>query len=132
MDNRIEELKKEILTLKKHISGLISNIDRELDQAGYGKLVDNQDELIQRQEELEEKHRVIRELEADFDKQLAMIDSVIASLEDEVDTVELYTFKSEKIEKLKKDIEENQNKREKLLQSIEEKIKQLTEEVNKR
>ena len=121
MASREEQLREEILKLKKYISSEISTIDRILDQMGYGRSIDNQEELIQKQELLEQQHLELRSLDSDIEKS-EQLGRQIISLEDKIDNIQLYTYKSAKLEALKQEIETLTEERQAVLDAIEKKI----------
>ena len=131
MNSKEEQLKEQLLAIKRTISSKIASIDRILDQMGYGKELDNQEELVSKQEQLSDDHRIAREIDDDISKSEGILKR-IDSLEDSIDTIQLYTFQSARIEALKKEIEESTLEREKLLVSIGERIEKLKETVNQR
>ena len=122
MVNKEVLLKAEILEWKKYIAGEISTIDRLFDQMGYGRTPDDLDELNEKQELLEKKHKELRDMEAQLEES-AKLHYQIDTLEDKIDTIQLTTFKSEKIEELKEEIEQLTQQRVSLLEEIEKKIK---------
>lgn len=122
MANKEVLLKAEILEWKKYIASEISTIDKLFDQMGYGRTPDDLDELNEKQEYLEQKHKELRDLETQLEESARLYFS-INTLEDKVDTLQLITFKSEEIDKLNEEIQQLTLEREKILKEIETKIK---------
>ena len=129
----IKDIIKELENEKKWISGRLSTIDSLLDRAAY-RNSSNEDELNEESDILEKRRAEIQEIFKMIDK-VSEIDRIISILELNVDSLACFTGNEIKIEKINDEINELEENKEKIIESIMAKVKPETsknENIKKR